>query len=409
MQGMMCVRCKGKGLCGKRNCEILAKTDALRTMTAKVRKDFSGISPPSVFVGRFGYPDVFMGTLAPVDDRSVDICDNAGSWFRKGMAIDDIIDMRSHLINSRCKVNVRSSNRFKESMQEIAASRKPVDIEASYKRPLNPQISLYERSAPVGPAGEIERFNVCQNISIPRKIDKVISDTDLKAASGINTLYSKKIDESSITKLLSSGILGAKQERKLVPTRWAITAVDDIIGRDLIRHVKNEETIDSFHVYSSQYLGNHFEILMLPSVWRFENIEASYSKSFWNPTEETVMYQDYENYGGRKKYASNVTGAYYSARLAVLEHLSRIKRQASVLVLREIHDDYYAPLGVWLIRETVRDAFRRKPAVFQSIDDAKQYIRARLKTPVETFINRSRLIREFRQQRDLFSFARRKR
>ncbi|MBW6451717.1 MAG: Nre family DNA repair protein [DPANN group archaeon] len=404
MQGMMCVRCKGKGLCGRNNCQILEKTKALKTITAHIKKDFSGVSPPSIFVGRIGYPDVFMGTLAPVDEKYINICDDVKGWFKNNINIDDIVNIRSQMINSRAKVNVKNTNRFKNDMQEIAASNKPIEIEASYKKPLNVTINLYERTAPVGPIGDLEKFTVCQNISISGKIDKIISDTDLKSIYSINELYKKKIDENIITKLFSSGTLGVQKERKLVPTRWAITAVDDILGKKLIEDVKKFEIVDDFYVYSAEYLGNHFEIILIPSIWQFENIEVTYSKSFWNPTNDIVIYADYENYTGRKTYASNVTGAYYSARLAVLEKLSKVKRQASVLVLREIYDDYHTPLGVWIIRETVRDALKGKPLRFQSFEGVKTYLKTRLKTPIDVFVKKSKVLKESKEQKNLFAY-----
>ena len=45
---------------------------------------------------------------------------------------------------------------------------------------------------------------------------------------------------------------------------------------------------------------------------------------------------DVEFFSQRKDYASNVTGAYYAARLAVAEFLVEKKRQAAAIVFREI-------------------------------------------------------------------------
>jgi len=41
----------------------------------------------------------------------------------------------------------------------------------------------------------------------------------------------------------------------------------------------------------------------------------------------------------------------------VLEYLNSIQRQAQVLILRNVRPEYWAPLGVWIIRETVRNGF----------------------------------------------------
>jgi hypothetical protein len=37
---------------------------------------------------------------------------------------------------------------------------------------------------------------------------------------------------------LSIGVLGLKKDKKLVPTRWAITATDDILAKKLLEKVK---------------------------------------------------------------------------------------------------------------------------------------------------------------------------
>ena len=77
----------------------------------------------------------------------------------------------------------------------------------------------------------------------------------------------------------------------------------------------------------------------------------------WNAAENTYIAQNYEPYSGRKDYADQTAGAYYAARLGALEHLDARQRQAKVLILRDVSPEYWAPLGVWIIRETVRNAF----------------------------------------------------
>jgi len=54
----------------------------------------------------------------------------------------------------------------------------------------------------------------------------------------------------------------------------------------------------------------------------------------------------------------------------VLEYLREKRRQASVLVIREIKPSYYAPLGVWVVEEGVRKALKGNPEAFESFNDA---------------------------------------
>ena len=82
------------------------------------------------------------------------------------------------------------------------------------------------------------------------------------------------------------------------------------------------------------------------------------------------MASAHEGYEGRSEYVEETAGAYYAARLGVLEHLADRDRQAKVLVLREVSDEYWAPVGVWQIRESVRNAFDGEPGVAETFGDA---------------------------------------
>ena len=45
------------------------------------------------------------------------------------------------------------------------------------------------------------------------------------------------------------GMLGTQKNRKLVPTRWSISATDDIISDYLIKNIRVNTTIDFYEVY----------------------------------------------------------------------------------------------------------------------------------------------------------------
>jgi len=64
--------------------------------------------------------------------------------------------------------------------------------------------------------------------------------------------------------------------------------------------------------------------------------------------------------------------------LAVAEALHNMRRQAGVVVFREIHPQYFIPLGVWVVRETVRDAFRKRGEKFDTKKEALDFIDSRL-------------------------------
>ncbi|MEM4230753.1 MAG: hypothetical protein QXF25_02670, partial [Candidatus Pacearchaeota archaeon] len=246
----------------------------------------------------------------------------------------------------------------------------------------------------------LKKIRLESNPKVEKKVDYLVNDTDVKAEVAIQELYNSNIQISNIIKVLSAGLLGLGFNRKLVPTRWAITATDDTISKILLDKIRLFPEISEFLLFNSDYLGNHYEFLLLPDKFSFEVLEAKMPGSVWNPNLHAKLYiaQDYENFGGRKEYASNVTGAYYANRLALAEYLNKIKKQAACLVMRECRPEYYAPCGVGILREASRSAFSKKPEKFQTIQQAFQAAQTRMRLPISLFQEKSWLIKEFGKQ-----------
>lgn len=82
--------------------------------------------------------------------------------------------------------------------------------------------------------------------------------------------------------MLSIGLLGIKKQRKLVPTEWSITAIDDILGRAIHKEILNHSWINKFLVFGHKALANNIQILLFPSSWMFEAQETWFTSP--NPT-----------------------------------------------------------------------------------------------------------------------------
>ena len=78
---------------------------------------------------------------------------------------------------------------------------------------------------------------------------------------------------------------------------------------------------------------------------------------------------DYEDARGID-HPPAIAGAYFAAKLGVLEYLNKNKIQAGVVILREIRPEYAIPVGVWQVREGVREAMNQKPLIADSFDHA---------------------------------------
>jgi len=404
---MDCIRCKGnvrsQFSCGKTFCPLLQK---FKNSMPKTSLNFSGSSPPDLFVGQYNYPNVFTGILAPAEhNENAEKLSSPESWFKEKLSIDNILKNRGSMIYSRFVSNIKKSNKLLETMQEVSMAYKPCDIEFILAKKPKISFELNNRTAPIGNPAPLLKATFQENPKIERKVDYVVSDYDLNATDALYTLYKKNNSISSMIKLLSAGLLGIKKQRKLVPTRWSCTSVDSILSKKLIQEIKYFSFIDKYLVFSGEYLGNHYEIVLLPRQWSFEVIESKMQGSIWNPNSSSTQYiRDYEDYYGRKKYAHNVTGAYYANRLAVTEYLKKIKKQASILVLREVKPSYYAPCGVGILRELTRDLFKKKPLVFNSLEESFNNIKQRLNLPLKKYISNSLLLNEVKKQTNLNQF-----
>jgi len=153
------------------------------------------------------------------------------------------------------------------------------------------------------------------------------------------------------------------QKRKLVPTKWSITATDDIICKSLTDEILDNSLIDSCRVFSYAHLGNVFSIVLFPHRWVYEMIEAWFSNGVLG------FGSDYEDARGID-HSPAIAGAYFAAKLGVLEYLVEKKIQAGVVILREIRPEYAVPVGVWQIREGVREAMKQNPIISDNFDAA---------------------------------------
>ncbi|MFX0068559.1 MAG: Nre family DNA repair protein [Candidatus Hodarchaeota archaeon] len=404
----LCVICKGSRLlCGKASCPILMYQLAIAPFKKVIlSKEIFGSSPPALFVGRYNYPQVSAGPLIPpYVDENAQILNEPDLWF--GTPINTIVNYRTSLVRSVFPVNVKKpqSNRFLETSQLIIMAKSPVDTEATFEKEPRFRLEFDSYSQPMGPIGKVEKVTIAENPKIHPRLDYVVSDTDLKATAAAMSLYEMRFSVTQINQLLSAGLLGTAKYRKLVPTRWSITAVDSIVSKSLVQRIKNYPEINEHLLFESNYLDNHFKILLIPSSWSFEQLEAWYPGSAWVAEGyQPIIVNDYEFYAGRKEYASKVAGAYYAARLAVGEYLIRIGRQAAVLILREVRPGYVLPLGVWQIRENVRNAMKTTPKRYESFEDALKAAGRSLIIPLERWLAKSHLYDFFKRQARLDTF-----
>lgn len=373
----------------------------LSTNSAKLASEtLSGATPPSVFIGRYGYPKVKVGPMVPPFHGDTTILDKPEMWL--GKSLEDIVQYRLSLVRGVSDINVHAtSGRYIESLQELAMASKSAESEALFeKKPvadIEQEKDLGE-SAPFGPVAPLKSFKTA-SLSIDKRLENVYYDKDLRAAEAIVDLFHQEVEVSRIHRVLSVGMLGLQKNRRLVPTRWSISATDDIISVSLIKNIVSYAQIDLFEVYKHSHLGNYYSIILIPDdVWSFEMKEVWYDNNG-----NLGMGVDFEDARGLDHYPS-IAGAYFAARLGVAEHLSQRRRKAAALVLREIHSDYVVPVGVWQIREGIRVALKNEKRQFETFENALSFACISLSASRKEWIRGSKIIEQKKEQMRITDF-----
>ena len=367
-------------------------------------------SPPSVFVGsKLKYPLVNVGILSPLEkDENAWVYDDAKYWAEQNFGIRDVVNLRDNLLNSRFQTNVKDTrkdnSKFIQIAQELAMASKPVDVEIELQNRIGPGLKKDRILLPQGMRAHLKKAKITGNVKISQKLDKVIND-DIKAAEGIEFLYKNNFNEYSLSKILSVGVLGMKKDKRLVPTRWSITATDDMIGKKLLEKIRDYKWIENYELFFGEFMGNAYLIMFFPNVWSYELFELYLPGSSWNPGNEIKAATDFEGFSGRKDYASDTAGGYYASRLPVLEYLEKINRQASVLAIRIELPSYWAALGVWVVRESVRKALAHKKFDFiemkELVESAKKIGMIKFGFDPEKVMKKSKIVESMKTQMTL--------
>ncbi len=363
--------------------------------------NFVGASPPGFFVSWQNYPKVAVAPLSALPNEVSDVSDLPEKWY--GLPQEKIISFRESLLRSykTMPVSLASDPNYELlDFQEIAMSSSLFELEVNLAEKPKSDVSFDSFTAPLGPSAKLDKVSLLENPKIPKELDYYTSDTDAKSNTALIDLFNKGFAVSTLAKVLSSGALGVKKNRKLVPTRWSITAVDSNISKYFIEEkISQNGVIDSFRLFHSKYLDNDFWVLLMPYPWSFEQIECWLPGGIW--TQGAASYNvlaDHELSSGLKGYPDETEGAYFASRLAVAEYLVAEKSNAAAIVFREIGKDYAVPLGVWQIRENVRAALKEKPLEFTNFDLVLEFLSKKLTVPIEQYKNKSALIAHFKSQ-----------
>jgi len=214
-----------------------------------------------------------------------------------------VFDRRTSLLNSTRGADVADAGRdgggvhdawngWLGVQREVAIADRPVDVEIGLDGTpdLDFDIGTEDIKTPTGPRAAARTADLGENPHVPRPVKKTLEDDDWRAEGAMTYLYRRGFDVYDINTILSAGALGRGKNRRLVPTRWSITAVDDTVGQFLRGSIRDNPTVNRIEVHRNEYLGNAFWVILVPGQWEYELVEMKSPGSIWNPDPGAGVY-----------------------------------------------------------------------------------------------------------------------
>jgi hypothetical protein len=323
-------------------CPIKDRISAFKIALSKAAgAEVFGSSPPAAVVGEYGWPQVavYIGEPPDVFGEEAKRYEDPGLLW--GLPLEEIARLRSYVT-----FGVKRAETPWElgELPYVAVSARPVDVEMRLAKPPAPQVRFDLREKPMGPRAPLERARVVENPVVPRQLDRLIAE-DVAAGEAVVELYSKGVDLYIIQRAFALGLLGARHRRRLVPSRWGITAVDVAVGDWLASRVRDLPEVPQTLYGYGEYLDNRYLVAVVPGPLRFAYRERWQSGG---GVAEILVREDVRG------VRSTMDGGFEAARVAVLEKLASMGRRGTVGIVRWIGEGYYVSVGNWQIRETLR-------------------------------------------------------
>jgi hypothetical protein len=333
----------------------LGHATSLRHVTA--------FSPPGITVEAAKYPMMTAGILASTEAQEyLSIYDHPESW--SGLNRETILAMRRELYRFTVPMNARAikTSDFLEVLQTIALSVSPVAIEVETASLPPRGLSPLGGQLPASPAVEIQSVEIVSEPEIS-KVAENITQLDIPASEAAWKLLDYEYSLDQVARLMSVGLLGRIDSRRLVPTRGAYKAViDGYINQSLIELVDKSVT-PSFRIHSAEILDENFTVLIQPGEPRVDYLRVERTQK---GLERGASFE-------RMKYATTdpktaVFGDH--ARFSSYRQLVKAKEKCHVTVFHFARNNKNNILGPWIVRAGVDAALEANPIELENQENA---------------------------------------
>ncbi len=318
-------------------------------------------SPPEIYVGEFGYPRVQIGFVGALNLRvKPNILSSPEIWITMGR--QDFFRMRSEMFRFIQQVDITSKNPWIEFLQNIVLSNNFIKVNVSAFRIPKRKAYFLPIGIPYGPVVKINNAYLESEYSVDPYVERIVSK-DIISKKSVWSLYQYGLKFNEIVQLMSLGLIGRLEHRKLLPTRHAMGAVESILVSRLRDEVHRFPSIDLFEVHKFNAFGDKFIVVLAPGDPHIlydiisdktenPNVTSEVISAFINDRLESIQFQDAPD----------------CVQFPILEYLYSIQRKASAIVFRYSKDRINRNMGSWFVRNAIKNALQKRPKIFELSD-----------------------------------------
>ncbi len=356
----------------------------------KPTKEIEGYGSAPI-VGEKGYPYLATHNISNEDKNSS--YRNTSDIVKKDYKEIIPIKAKNILGSTDHSYAKKVDNKILEEIRDVYKSKKDIQVNTQFEKELTfNKVLVNKVSGVVGSKNPLESLEALENTPTEKIVEK-FTNGEIKSREAIITLYERGINEHQIINLLALGSFGVELNKKLVPTRWAITAYDQTIEKYLHKKIIQFRPLDYYELYTYEDKGNSFVIILIPDTFSGEVIEQ-----FDNTVEKDYVGNDNK----LNKEEPETAGGFFATKIGIFEQLTSRKRQASFISIRIIKN-YDIPLGVVFVRESIREAMKKGKFRTTKLEELRTYIMENFSEHYRYFED-SKVFSEKRKQKKLGDF-----
>ncbi|MFW9847210.1 MAG: hypothetical protein ACFFD6_10705 [Candidatus Thorarchaeota archaeon] len=320
-------------------------------------------SPPGIFMETSKFPIVNAGILASTRPSEwLSIFDHPEAW--RGLDRDAIISMRRQLYRFILPLDGRelTPRDAVEVLQTLALAVSPVAVEVLSDDLPSPRLHINGGLLPSGPAVRASSFEIVSEPEIS-KVAKRITEKDIPASEAIWSLLDFDYTLDQVARLMSVGLLGRIENRRMVPLRSAYKAtIDSYISRCVMELTDCPDAAES-RLYMSSFFGDSFTILSVPGESRVDYLRMEKTAK---EVKRGVSLEDLRHTPTDSKTAVFADHARFSAYSA----MNAERLTSHIIIFHFSRNARSNSLGPWISRAGVREALQSTPVLLENRGNA---------------------------------------